>query len=88
MLKNSPSQLSLGDNTGGKAAVALRTAFGNIEYIYNAAFGGLNVYNLGFPEDDTGGILSLDDPITFNPISRIIAGGFSNNRPVQVVVLP
>jgi len=30
-------------------------------------------------------------PITkvyYNPVSRIVAGGFSNNRPTQVVVLP
>ena len=88
MLKNSPSQLPLGDNTGGGAAVALRTAFGNIESIYNASFRGINVYNQGFPEDEDGSILPLDDPLVYEPVSRIVAGGFSSGRPAAVAVLP
>ena len=32
-------------------------------------------------------ITNLSAPLTFEPVSRIVAGGWSNNRPAEVAVL-
>ena len=32
-------------------------------------------------------ITNLSAPLTFDPVSRIVAGGWSNNRPAEVAVL-
>ena len=44
-------------------------------------FGHIGEFAIGF-------ILSgLSAPLTYEPVSRIIAGGWSNSRPVEVAVL-
>ena len=32
-------------------------------------------------------ITNLSAPLTYEPVSRIVAGGWSNNRPAEVAVL-
>ena len=44
-------------------------------------FGHVGQYAIGFIQD------SITAPVVFEPVSRILAGGFSNTRPAAVAVL-
>ncbi|MCI0551274.1 MAG: hypothetical protein L0287_09985 [Anaerolineae bacterium] len=62
----------VGTITGASPACALRTAFGDLPYIFvsNTGQNGFNANN-GFPDDSGGLVLPLQETeITYLPVSR------------------